>query len=111
MTKRIREYIVFRKNKKTAKREFAAIAANSLPFFKTLSDRSFGIISFVSKLISTTKNMDGEEFVKTALSGLADALRTSDSHIIEILTYMAGLSAEDMQKILIHSMLETEHKQ
>ncbi len=111
MTKRIREYIVFRKNKKTAKREFAAIAANSLPFFKTLSDRSSGVISFVSKLISTTKNMDGEEFVKAALNGLAKALRTSDSRIIEILTYMAGLSAEDMQKILVHSMLETEHKQ
>ena len=41
------------------------------------------------------------------LSELASVLNTNESRIIEIASYIATLSAGDIQKIIAHSIVET----
>lgn len=44
------------------------------------------------------------------LNEVSTALQTDNNRIIEILTYMANLQPEDIQKILVHSVVETMPK-
>ena len=65
------------------------------------------IAKFVVKLTNETKNIKGEKLVELVLNELSTALHTDNNRIIEILTYMASLSPEDIQKVLVHSVVET----
>ena len=106
MTK-IKEYIEYRRNKKIAKRELAKMAATALPVIREVSDKGTDIAKFVVKLTNETKNIKGEKLVELVLNELSTALHTDNNRIIEILTYMASLSPEDIQKVLVHSITET----
>lgn len=107
MMKRIKEYLEYRKNKKIAKRELAKMAATALPVIREVSDKGTDIAKFVVKLTNETKNIKGEKLVELVLNELSTALHTDNNRIIEILTYMASLSPQDIQKILVHSVAET----
>lgn len=109
MMKRIKEYLEYRKNKKIAKRELAKMAATALPVIREVSDKGTDIAKFVVKLTNETKNIKGEKLVELVLNELSTALHTDNNRIIEILTYMASLSPQDIQKILVHSVAETIH--
>ena len=106
MTK-IKEYIEYRRNKKIAKRELAKISATALPVIREVSDKGTDIAKFVVKLTNETKNIKGERLVELVLNEVSTALQTDNNRIIEILTYMASLSPQDIQKILVHSIVET----
>ena len=106
MTK-IKEYIEYRHNKKIAKRELAKMAATALPVIREVSDKGTDIAKFVVKLTNETKNIKGERLVELVLNEVSTALQTDNNRIIEILTYMASLSPQDIQKILVHSIVET----
>ena len=106
MTK-IKEYIEYRHNKKIAKRELAKMAATTLPVIREVSDKGTDIAKFVVKLTNETKNIKGEKLVELVLNELSTALHTDNNRIIEILTYMASLSPQDIQKVLVHSAVET----
>ena len=41
------------------------------------------------------------------LNEVSNALQTDNNRIIEILSYMANLSPQDIQKVLVHSAVET----
>lgn len=103
----IKDYLEYRRNKKIAKREIAKIAATTLPVVREVSDKSADIAKFVLKLINETKEINGEEFVKIVIGNIADVLKTSDNRLINIITYMASLSPEEIQKLLVHSMVST----
>ena len=107
MIKRIKEYLEYRKNKKIAKREFAKMAATTLPVIRTVSDKGADIVKFIVKLTNETKNVEGERLVEMVLNEVSTALKTDNNRIIEILTYMASLSPQDIQKVLVHSAVET----
>ena len=107
MMKRIKEYLEYRKNKKIAKIELAKMAATTLPVIREVSDKGTDIAKFVVKLTNETKNIKGEKLVELVLNELSTALHTDNNRIIEILTYMASLSPEDIQKVLVHSVVET----
>ena len=107
MIDRIKEYFEYRKNKKITKREFAKMAATTLPVIREVSDKGTDIAKFVVKLTNETKNIKGERLVELVLNEVSTALQTDNNKIIEILTYMSNLSPEDIQKILVHSMVET----
>ena len=107
MIKRIKEYLEYRRNRKIAKRELAKMAATTLPVIREVSDKGTDIAKFVVKIINETKNIKGERLIELVLNELSNALQTDNSRIIEILTYMANLKPEDIQKILVHSMVET----
>ena len=107
MIKRIKEYLEYRKNKKIAKRELVKMAATTLPVIRDVSDKGNDIAKFVVKLINETKNIKGERLVELVLNEVSTALQTDNNRIIEILTYMASLSPQDIQKVLVHSAVET----
>lgn len=107
MIKKIKGYIEYRKNKKVTKRELARIGATVLPVVREVSTKGADIFKFIVKLTNETKNVDGERLVEMILNEVSDALQTDNNRIIDILTYMANLSPQDIQKVLVHSMVET----
>ena len=107
MIKRIKEYLEYRKNKKIAKREFAKMAATTLPVVREVTSKGTDIAKFVVKLTNETKNINGERLIEMVLNEVSTALKTDNNRIIEILTYMASLSPQDIQKVLVHSAVET----
>ena len=107
MIKRIKEYLEYRRNKRIAKRELAKMAATTLPVIREVSDKGTDIAKFVVKLTKETKNIKGERLVEMVLNDVSTALQTDNNRIIEILTYMASLSPQDIQKVLVHSAVET----
>ena len=107
MINRIKEYLEYRKNKRIAKYELAKMASTTLPVVREVSDKSTDIAKFVIKLTNDGKNLGGEKLFELVLSEVSDMLQTDNERIIEILTYMANLSPQDIQKILVHSMVET----
>ena len=107
MINKFKEYLEYRRNKKIAKRELAKMAATALPVIREVSDKGTDIAKFVVKLTNETKNIKGEKLVELVLNELSTALQTDNNRIIEIFTYMASLSPQDIQKILVHSIVET----
>ena len=107
MINRIKEYLEYRKNKKIAKREIAKIAATTLPVIREVSDKGTDIAKFVVKLTDETKNVKGERLVEMVLNEVSTALQVDNNRIVKILTYMASLSPQDIQKVLVHSIVET----
>ena len=107
MIKRIKEYLEYRRNNKIVKRELTKMAATILPVIREVSGKGTDIAKFVVKLANETKNIKGESLVELVLNEAFTALQTDNNKIIEILTYMASLSPQDIQKILVHSVVET----
>lgn len=107
MINRIKEYFEYRKNKKIAKKELARMAATTLPVIREVSDKGADIAKFVVKLTNETKNIKGERLVEMVLNEVSTALQTSNNRLIEVLSYVASLSPEDIQKIIVHSVVET----
>lgn len=107
MINRIKEYFEYRRNKKIVKRELAKMAATTFPVIREVSDKGADIAKFVVKLTNETKNIKGERLIEIVLNEVSAALQTDNNRIIEILTYMASLSPQDIQKVLVHSMVET----
>lgn len=107
MIKKIKEYLEYRKNKKIAKRELAKMAATTLPTIRKVSDNGTDIAKFIVKLTEETKNIGGEQLIEMVLNEVSNMLQTDNSRIIEILTYIANLSSKDIQKILVHSVIDT----
>ena len=107
MIKRIKEYFEYRRNKKIAKREFAKMAVTTLPVIRKVSDKGADIVKFIVKLTNETKNVEGERLIELVLNEVSNALQTDNNRIIEILSYMASLSPQDIQKVLVHSAVET----
>ena len=107
MIKRIKEYLEYRRNKRIAKRELAKMAATTLLVIREVSDKGTDIAKFIVKLTNETKNIKGERLVELVLNEVSTVLQTDNNRIIEILTYMASLSPQDIQKVLVHSAVET----
>ena len=107
MINKIKEYFEYRRNKRIAKRELAKMAATTLPVIREVSDKGTDIAKFIIKLTNETKNIKGERLVELVLNEVSTALQTDNNRIIEILTYMASLSPQDIQKVLVHSAVET----
>lgn len=107
MINRIKEYFEYRRNKRIVKRELAKMAATTLLVIREVSDKGIDIAKFVIKLTNETKNIKGERFIEMVLNEISTVLHTDNNRIIEILSYMASLSPEDIQKVLVHSMVET----
>ena len=107
MINKFKEYLEYRRNKRIAKRELAKMAATTLPVIRELSDKGTDIAKFVVKLTNETKNIKGEKLVELVLNELSTALQTSNNRLIEILAYITSLSPQDIQKIIVNSVVET----
>lgn len=109
MFNRIKEYITYRKNKKIAKRELAIMAATTLPIIREFAEHKTDILNFIKNTALTAKDMNGSELVNMFIDSIADMFSVSHERFIEVGSYLIGLSPEEMQKILLHSMIETIH--
>ena len=107
MMKRIKEYLEYRKNRKSAKKELARIAATALPTIRQVAERNAETVRFVHRLVDSAKGIEGEQLMALVLDAIANSLNTSNGKLIETISYMANLSSEDIQKILVHSVVET----
>lgn len=110
MINKINEYLEYRRNKKIAKRELAKIATTTLPVISEVSDKGTDIVKFIIKLTNETKNVKGEMLIEMVLNEVSTALQTDNERIIQIGQYMSNLSPQDIQKILVHSVVETMPK-
>lgn len=102
-----KDYIKYRKDCKVAKREFTKMAVTTLPLINKLTKKSSEIGNFLLNLVESAKGLSGDALYEVVISEIANLLKTNESRLIEILTYMATLSPEDMQKILVHSVVES----
>lgn len=107
MIKKIKEYLEYRKNKRIVKRELAKMAATTLPVVREVTSKGTDIAKFIVRLTDETKNLEGEKLVEIVLNEVSTVLHTDNNRIIEILSYIASLSPEEIQKVLVHSMVET----
>lgn len=114
MFEKIKNYIAERKeyikNKKVAKNELVKIASTTLPAIRAFSNKGSDIAYFLIRLSDETKKIKGDELTQMVLNEVANALKVDNDRIIEILSYMANLTPEEIQKILVHSIVETMPK-
>lgn len=107
MFRKINEYFTYRRNRKLAEREMARIAVLILPTVREVSRSGSEIVDFIRRLTKEAKNTPDEKLVEMVLQEISTALQLNYSRMIEILTYIAGLSPDEIQKILVHAMTET----
>ena len=110
MIKKIKEYFEYKKNCKVVKMTAAKILSTSLPVVMEFTEKSSSVMSFILKLSEASKNVATEDLYHMVISEVANLLNTSESRLVEIVTYMATLSPQDMQKILVHSTVESNAK-
>lgn len=110
MAEKNKETLEYKKNMVIVKHEFAKIAATALPLIREYMEKSDDVLKFFLKLITESKNIESEKLFTMILDKVADKLATDQERLMEILTYMTSLTPEEMNKILIHSMVETMPK-
>ena len=104
---RIKEYLEYKKNKRIVKRELTKLAITSISTIKSVSEKSSEILNFINKIVTETKNIQGEKLIEIDLSEVSNILQTDNNRLIQVFTYIAGLQPEDIQKILVHSVVAT----
>lgn len=110
MLKKIKEYITYRKNKRIIKKEIVNITATTLPAITEFAKRKTEITKFFFRVLDSTKTIDGEQLVMEIIKITADKLAIEQTRLMEIIQYMVSLSPDEIQKILVHSMIETMPK-
>lgn len=107
MIRKIKEYITYKRNCKTARRELAQLAASALPSLRQTVEQKAEALDFIQNLVLSAREMEGEKLIAMILDKAADKLSTEQPRLVQILTCIAGLSPEDIQKIITHAMVET----
>lgn len=107
MFNKIKEYITYRRNKKIAKRELAKIATTTLPAIREFAEHKADTLDFIKNTALAAKDVDGAELVNMVINAIAEMFSTDHERFIEIGSYLVSLSSEELQKILVHSMIET----
>lgn len=107
MIKKLKRYLEYRKDKKLAKRELSKMAATLLPAIRNFAEKKADTLNFIQKLVIATSSLSGEELIKVVLDVIADKLATDQTRIAEILQFMANMKPDDIQKVLLHSVVET----
>lgn len=100
MMNKFKEYLEYRKNKRIAKRELARIAATALPVVRETAESKADLVKFVLALCKSTKGMDGKELFETVLDKTAEVLKTDNSRLLEIASYMANLTPKMCRRYL-----------
>lgn len=107
MMNRIKEYMEYRRNRKIAKREMVKLAATALPVINEVNTKTTDITKFVLKLVDSAKNMSGEKLVQMVLNEVSNTLKTDNTRIIETFSYIAQQTPQDIQKVIMNAMVET----
>lgn len=106
MFDRIKEYITYKRNKKIAKRELARMLSTTLPVIREFAEHKTDTLDFIKNTALTARDMDGSELVNMFINSIADMFSVSHERFVEVGSYLINLSPDEMQKILVHSMVE-----
>lgn len=107
---KLNEWIEYRKNKKTAKREIAKIMAATLPTINSVTSNATDIAKVFVSVTESCKNTPQDELVSTAITTIADKFEEDESRVYEIVKYITTLSPTDINKILVDATVETMDK-
>lgn len=110
MIKKIKEYFEYKRKQRECKMAIIDFASTALPTVNTITTKGSDIVNFVVSLVEEAKNTDSGELINMVLTKVAETLNTDNNRLIEILSYMTTLELTDIQKILVHSMIETSPK-
>lgn len=105
-----KDYLEYRKNKRIAIRELAQMLSTAMPSIREFIENRATILDMVKHTALVAKNMEGSELVDIVVDSLSDIFSVNHERFIEVGSYLMGLSPEDMQKIIVHSMVETMQK-
>lgn len=105
--KKIKEHFEYIHNRRIVKRECAKILSSTLPMIGQVSTNGANIFKFILRLVDEANNINGDDLIKMILSEISNLLSTDYKRLVEILTYITNLSPNEIQKILVHSMVET----
>lgn len=108
MRNKIKEYLDYQKNKRIAKRELARMLSAFLPSMRKLAESKAITLDTIHRTALAAKDMKGSELVRLAIDSAADLFAINHEKFMETGAYLMNLSPEEIQKILIHSMVETE---
>lgn len=100
-------YFEYLKNKRIAKREMAKMMATSLPLINKATEKNAEIARFGLELVDACKNVKGDELINKIIGEVSTLLETTQPRLLEIFTYLAAMSPEDLQKVLIHATVHT----
>ena len=103
-------YFEYLKNRRIAKREMAKMMATTLPLINRTTEKNAEIAKFGLDLIDACKNVKGEDLINKIIGEVSTLLETTQPRLLEILTYLAAMSPEDLQKVLIHATVHSNHE-
>lgn len=107
MFDKIKDYITYRRNKKIAKREIAKMSTTTLPVIREFAEHKADTLDFIKNTALAAKDVDGSQLVNMVIDAVAEMFSVDHKRFIEIGSYLVSLSPEEIQKILVHSMVET----
>lgn len=107
MMSNIKEYFEYRRNRKAAKREIAKLCSTALPVINGWSAMAVDLRRLVGRLANASKDMTSDELFRLVLSELANMLSTNEGRLVEIFTYLTSLTPDEMHRILVNAMVET----
>lgn len=103
-------YFEYLKNKRIAKREMAKMMATTLPLINRTTEKNAEIAEFALDLIDACKNVKREDLINKIVEEVSSLLETTQPRLLEILTYLAAMSPEDLQRVLIHATVHTNQE-
>lgn len=107
MFNKIKEYLEYRKNLRIAKMELAQMLSTTLPSIREFAETKANTLDMIKHTALATKNMEGSELVNTVINSIANMFSINHERFIKVGTYLMNLSPDDIQKIIIHSIVET----
>lgn len=107
MFNKIKEYLEYRKNKRIAKMELMQMLSTTLPSIREFAETKANTLEMIKHTALATKGMEGSELVNSVIDSVANMFSINHEKFIEIGSYIVRLSPSDIQKIIVHSMVET----
>ena len=107
MITKIKNYFTYRRNRKILKREMVNIAAYCAPTVTAALYSWTNLTDVVVNIVEELRETDRDELITTLVDRVATLLGTTNTRLVDILSYIAQLPLEDIQTIVAHAMVES----
>lgn len=110
MFNKIKNHFEYKRNLKKVKQELVGIGANLFPLINKTTSNALNAVNFITHVVEECNKLEGKELISTVIETVANKLETDESRLYEIIQYIATMSKEDLQKVLVHAMVETNEE-
>lgn len=107
MVNKIKSYLEYIHNRRVAKKEMAKLLSTTLPVINELNEKTVNIAKFILKLTDASKNIEGEKLIQMVLEEISNILQTDNNRLIEVLSYIAQQTPQDIQKVIFNAIIKT----